>query len=131
MEASPIDCSSRDILSRPLLALLLFLMPAVAIVVAGNSYFSTGWRTLIWTVSLGIMGIACLVNAARCGRVHCYLTGPFFLAMAVLTLLYGLGIAQLGRHGWNLLGSAILVGAIALCCIPELLFGKYRKASRR
>jgi hypothetical protein len=32
------------------------------------------------------MGVACIVNALRCGRVHCYLTGPFFLLMAVIAL---------------------------------------------
>ena len=68
-----------------------------------------------------------MVNAARCGRVHCYLTGPFFLVMAVVTLLYGLGIMPLGRGGWNLISMAILIGAIVLCCLPELLFGRYRK----
>jgi hypothetical protein len=77
------------------------------------------------------MGTACTANAVRCGRLHCYITGPFFLVMAVVTLLYGLGIVPLGVHGWSLIGLTILVGAIALCCLPELFFGKYRKGSVR
>ena len=75
------------------------------------------------------MGAACIANARRCGRVHCYLTGPFFLVMALVALFYGLGILPLGRNGWNLIGLTILIGAIALCCLPELLFGKYRERS--
>ena len=73
------------------------------------------------------MGIACTVNALRCGRVHCYLTGPFFLVMAFVALLYGLGILHLGRNGWNLLGLIALIGTLALWCLPEMLLGKYRK----
>jgi hypothetical protein len=72
------------------------------------------------------MGAACMVNAFRCGRVHCYLTGPFFLLMALVTLLYGLGGTPQVRDGWNLIGLTILVGASILCCLPEMLWGKYR-----
>jgi hypothetical protein len=73
------------------------------------------------------MGIACVVNALRCGRVHCYLTGPFFLLVALIALLYGLGILHLGKNGWNLIGLVTLIGAIALWCLPEMFLGKYRK----
>jgi hypothetical protein len=115
-----------DMLSNPLLAFALFWLPAIAIVIAGNHRVGGGWRTAVWTVALGIMGTACLANAVRCGRVHCYVTGPFLLIMAVVTLLYGLGVLPLGRHGWNAIGITILIGSIALCCLPELFLGKYR-----
>lgn len=121
-------CKSRDILSNPRSALTLFWLPAIAIVVAGIPAFSDNWRTIVWAVALSAMGAACVANALRCGRVHCYLTGPFFLVMALITLLYGLGVVPLGRNGWNLIGLTILVGAIVLCCLPEMFFGKYRKA---
>ena len=121
------SCKSRDILSRPALAFVAFGLPTIAILVAGTSYFSDLWRTLVWAAALTVMGAACIVNARRCGRVHCYATGPFFVVMAVVTLLYGFGVLPLGRGGWNPIGLAILVGAIALCCLPEVLFGKYRR----
>ena len=122
-----ITSTSRDILSRPWLVLALFCIPAIAMVVTGSSSVSEGWRTVVWTAALSVMGIGCIANAARCGRVHCYLTGPFFLVMALVTVLFGLGVMPLGRNGWSLIGLTILVGAIALCCLPELAWGKYRK----
>lgn len=128
MDPDTATCRSRDILSSPRRALLLFWLPAIAIAVAGNSVFSSRERTIVWTVALTIMGVACLANALRCRRVHCYLTGPFFLLMAALTGLYGAGVLPLGRRGWSDLGLAILVGAIALCCLPEMLWGKYRRS---
>ena len=77
------------------------------------------------------MGTACIANAVRCGRLHCYITGPFCLVIAVITLLYGVGVVPLGRNGWSLIGLTILIGAIALCCLPEMFFGKYRRGSAK
>lgn len=127
MEPDSATRKSRDILSRPLGAFLVFCLPAAAMIVAGGSWFADGWRAVIWTVALSAMGIGCVVNAVRCKRVHCYLTGPFFLLMAVVTVLYGLGVVPLGRHGWSVIGAAVVVGAIVLCCLPETLYGRYWK----
>jgi len=118
---------SRDVLSNPLLALALFCLPIIAIVATGHYDLGGGWRTAVWTAALSLMGTACIANGARCGRVHCYITGPFFLAMGVVTFLYGVGVVPLGTNGWNVIGLTILVGAIALSCLPELFFGKYRE----
>lgn len=123
MDPDIATCKSRDILASPCRALLLFWLPAVAIGIAGNSVFSNRERTIVWTVGLTIMGAACVVNAMRCRRVHCHLTGPFFLLMAAVSLVYGAGLVPLGRRGWSYIGLAILVGAIAFCCLPEMLWG--------
>jgi hypothetical protein len=127
MKSDSPTCESRDILSSRWRVFLVYWLPAIAMVVAGAPAISNGSRTVVWTVALGIMGAACMVNALRCGRVHCYVTGPFFLLMALLALAYGLGILHLGRNGWNLLGLTTLIGAIALWCLPEIFLGKYRK----
>ena len=127
MKSHATTCESRDILSSRRRVFTLYWLPAIAIVVAGAPAISNGWRTVVWTVALGIMGAACMVNALRCGRVHCYVTGPFFLLIALAALSYGLGILHLGGNGWNLLGLITLIGAISLWCLPEMALGKYRK----
>ena len=109
MESNATNCKSRDILSSWWRVFILYWLPAIAIVVAGAPAISSGWRTVVWTVALATMGVACIVNALRCGRVHCYLTGPFFLLMALIALSYGLGILHLGGNGWNLLGLLTLM----------------------
>ncbi len=90
MGCSAADRHSQDILSKPLLALIRYGIPIIAIIASGSANIGTGLRTAIWTAALAILGIACIANALRCGRIHCYLTGPFFLAIGVLTFLYGL-----------------------------------------
>ena len=112
--------TSRVTLASPPLALALFWIPAIAMVVTGSSNLRDGWRTVVWTAALITMGTACITNAYRCRRVHCYITGPFFILMAVVTLLYGLGVTPLGRNGWNLIGLTILFGRI-LRLYPHVL----------
>ena len=127
MKSDAPTCESRDILSSRLHIFVLYWLPAIAIVVAGAPAISNGWRTVVWIVALAIMGGACIVNALRCGRVHCYVIGPFFLLMALAALSYGIGILHLGKNGWNLLGLIGLIGTIALWWLPEMFWGRYRK----
>jgi len=131
VESNATTCKSRDILSSRKRVFILYWLPAIAIVVAGAPAISSGWRTVVWTVALATMSGACIVNAVRCGRVHCYLTGPFFLRMALVALSYGLGILHLGWNGWNLLGLVTLIGAITLWFLPEMFLGKYWQRNGR
>jgi len=118
---------SRDILSNRMLAGGVFWLPALALVASGFFDIGQSWRTAVWVVALTTMGAACIANAIRCGRVHCYATGPFFLAMAIVALTYGFGVTPMGKHGWNLIGLTVLVGALVLSYLPEALLGRYRR----
>lgn len=85
-------------------------------------------RTIIWTGALLWQGIACLANAARCGRTHCYFTGPFFLIMALMTMLHGFQIVGFGENGWVWLGLVIISGSGALWLFTERAWGKFLSA---
>ena len=84
-------------------------------------------KTLIWALALVWMGAACLANARRCSRTHCYFTGPFFFLMAVLTVLHGFEIVWLGPNGWTWLGVTIFLGTGALWIVTERLLGKFSR----
>lgn len=100
-------------------------IPIAALLVAiGLSHPAKTW---IWAVSLVWMGMACMANAVRCGRLHCYFAGPFFLLMAVAPLVHGYRIVWLGAEGWRWLGIAVGAGGGVLWCLPEHLWGKYRE----
>ncbi len=120
--------NQRDILTSTALTALLFWLPILVLLVSGFFQIGQGWRTAVWVVGLAIMGASCVANALRCGRVHCYATGPFFLGMAIVALLYGLGVIPLGTNGWNFIGAAAIIGAAVLIYVPEALLGKYRWA---
>jgi hypothetical protein len=127
MKSGTTDCKSRDLLASPWGTLVIFCVPIIAMVVTGRASFGAKWRTIVWIIALGTMGLGCVVNALRCRRVHCYATGPFFILMELLTYLYGTGVVPLGRNGWGVIGLTVLAGAIVLCCLPEMVWGKYRR----
>lgn len=119
--------ASRDIFRSWWTTSAVFGLPIFAIFAAGFPVLAPGWRTAAWVVALSTMGAGCLANALRCGRVHCYFTGPFFLIMAIGALLYGFGIVPLDRFGWNAFAAIVLVGTLILYFVPESLVGRYRR----
>ena len=125
---------SRDILASRWRTAVLYGLPSLVIVASGMTIRSnlvtldidSPWRGAVWAVSMGVMAAACLVNALRCGRMHCYFTGPFLIVMALASLGYGLGALPLGPSGWSIIGMTTLVGAVVLMWLPEAVLGKYR-----
>ncbi len=91
----------------------------------GAIFIANPAKTIIWLLALLWMGLTCLANARRCGRTHCYFTGPFFILMAILASLHGFEILFLGADGWRWLGMAVGVGGGFLWCFSEFLWGKY------
>ncbi len=116
--------SEKDLLQSRWATWLLWIGPSVLIV----STSSTGniTHTIAWTFALTVGGVACLVNARRSGRLHCFYTGPLYLLAALASLLYALRILLLGQHGWHwILGTAVTVTLLAGCGLEGLL-GKYK-----
>jgi len=117
------DAAGRDLLADPARRRLLFRGPQITFV-AG--FFLPPFRTPVVVVSLLATSGACLANALRCSRVHCFLTGPFYAAMAVVALAYGLGWLPHVGPGWLLVGLGVLVGGCLLTVLPERAWGRYR-----
>jgi hypothetical protein len=105
----------------------VWIVPGVLLAIATQAG-APGLATL-WVVVMTFMGAACLVNAKRCHRLHCYITGPFFLLLALVALLFGFGVIDLGPRGWLHLTYVMAIGACVLTYVPEWLFGKYWRSS--
>jgi hypothetical protein len=118
---------SRDLLSDRFATIAMYWLPIAVVVASGFFSISNGWRGAIWAAALITMGAGCILNAFRCGRVHCYATGPFFFIMAVIAVLCGLGITPVDARGWNAIALITLAGGIALYYLPERFFGRYRR----
>jgi hypothetical protein len=103
--------------------LLIWGLPAAVLLV--SPLVGTRYLVFLWPVLLAFMGFACLANASRCGRVHCYLTGPFMLVLAIVALLHGLAIISIGDQGWWILSVVFVLGNATLTWVPERIFGRY------
>jgi hypothetical protein len=74
---------------------------------------------LIWVILFVWMGAGCVLNARRCHRLHCYISGPAFLLGAAILGLSAAGLLALGPHALNNIVGATLVVAL-LSFIPEI-----------
>ena len=120
------DCCAtdpKDLVGNRRISLLVWGLPLIAFVL--GVFLSPAFRMALWPASLSTAGVTCLVNASRCGRMHCYFTGPFYLIGAVAALTYGSGLLPLGPHGWIWIGVTMAVGGCILHHLPERFWGKY------
>ena len=120
------SCRGRDWASGGR-ALLIWCLPAAILLV--TALVEGPYLVIVWPSVLGWMGAACLLNARRCSRLHCYLTGPYFLLLGVVALLHGLDVFPLGPTGWQVMLAALVIGGTFLTYVPEWLFGRYRTSA--
>jgi hypothetical protein len=74
------------------------------------------------------MGLACILNARRCGRTHCRYTGPYYLAMIVPVVALGLALPSAGVIVWFILGVVVAGGSLLLWWATERAWGKFLQA---
>jgi hypothetical protein len=114
---------SRDWLASKRANTLAWWLPLAAIVVALLA--PAPIRGAVWIAALIWMGIACLLNARRCGRTHCRYTGPYFIAMSLPVLLMATGVLPAGLVAWAILGLTILAGTALIWWGSETALGRF------
>ncbi|HEX4081261.1 MAG TPA: hypothetical protein VHX61_20550 [Rhizomicrobium sp.] len=118
------NAATNDWLRQPLTAFLWWCLP-LGLGFSMN-FLAVPPRTaaLVWTALLVWMGTGCVLNARRCHRLHCYISGPVFLFGAVATALFA---AQLLHGRLNNAISIVLVLAL-LSFVPEVIWSRYKRA---
>jgi len=88
----------RDLAARPLPFLVIWGLPIGVLVLVNflEGVLATTLLVLIVAAAFAWMGIACVINARRCRRLHCYVSGPVFLVGAAAIALFGLRVVDLG-----------------------------------
>jgi hypothetical protein len=128
----PKDCSDtnarKDLSARAGSFLALWGAP-IAVAAVLSLPFVPAWVTAAaWTSAFVSMGVACLLNARRCGRLHCYFSGPILLLGAV-------SVATVAMIDAAAFGVSVVVAAtlalFALTYMLELVWGRYRGPEQR
>lgn len=114
--------AARD-LTRGVSAWLLWYLPIVALIVGGALHRGGAWLPV---AAFAVMGVGCLANVARCGRLHCYVTGPLCVLAAIWYLLLALGLET--PHP-RVVGP-VIIAIVLLAFAAELPFGRYKQARR-
>jgi len=114
----------RDLSARAGSFLAVWGAPVLVGIAASIFAPSITWSAGAWSLAFAWMGAACLINARRCGRLHCYFSGPILLAGALLS-----GSIALGWFDADVVGlGAIVTGALVLSSLTytlELAWGRY------
>jgi hypothetical protein len=114
---------SRDWLRNPRTNLLAWWIPQT--VVFAGLLVPVSARTVIWVIALAWMGIACILNAKRCGRTHCRYTGPYYIGAVVPVIVLGLVPISMSFYGWVALAVLILGGSKVIWWVSERAWGKF------
>lgn len=117
---------SNDWLSNADTNLVAWWLPKGAIIAA--LFAAAPLRAAIWTVALLWMGIACILNARRCGRTHCRYTGPYYLAMVLPVLVLAFNLISASIYAWLALALLIVCGGWLIWWATEQLWGRYSNA---
>jgi hypothetical protein len=111
------ECMNRD-LAASRAGRVVWGGPA-AFVLAGVALPSA--RSFLWAGGFLAAGAACVANARRCGRTHCYVTGPLYLLLSGAAALKGLDL--LSWSWWTLL--ALSAAGTFVGYVPEFLGKRY------
>jgi hypothetical protein len=117
--------ASKDWVRRPSAFVLWWGLPILLGVCSGFLGLSSVQAALLWTVLFAWMGTGCVLNALRCARLHCFISGPALLLGAIASALVALGVIS-GRHVLSEVIDVTVV-LVALSCVPEWLRGKYAR----
>jgi hypothetical protein len=81
--------------------------------------------TLVWAGALAWMDAGCALNAARCHRLHCYLSAPVLFLGALGTTAAAFGFEPFGAPTSSYVINTSLALAL-LSFLVEPIWGKYR-----
>lgn len=83
---------------------------------------------VLWTIGTGWIAAGCLVNARRCGRVHCIIAGTLLLPLTAVAVAYDL---RLLSFTWSFNGAfwAVFWGVIVLAFAVEFCGRPYYRAA--
>lgn len=122
------DRKPRDWARQPLSIIFWWGLPMTLAISTNFLGLSLALTAFIWAVAFAWMGTGCVLNALRCARLHCFISGPVLWLGAVAAALAGSGVLS-GRHVLSDIINITSVVAI-LSFLPEWGWGMYRDASR-
>jgi len=120
---SAITKSATDWVGDARINILVWWVPKGVLIAA--LFATVPLRAAVWALALIWMGTACILNARRCGRIHCRYTGPFYLAMIAPVVLLASGIVAANFYGWLAIAALVVFGGWFIWWATERTWGKF------
>jgi hypothetical protein len=78
----------------------------------------------VWAIVFAWMATGCALNARRCHRVHCFISGPVLLAGAVFAALAASGVIEPAAGTFsNVINVTLLLALLSFA--PEIVWKRY------
>lgn len=116
--------SPNDMVRRPVSALLWWCLPIALAVAASALRLPIRELAAFWSAAFVWMAVGCFLNAHRCHRLHCYISGPAFLAGAAAASLLAAGALANGPNTLNFIATGTFAVVLA-SFLPEFVWRKY------
>jgi hypothetical protein len=72
------------------------------------------------------MATGCLLNAMRCHRLHCYISGPVLLVGAIFAALTAADVIQVSLRTFdNAVGATLILALLSF--LPEIIWKRYAR----
>ncbi|MGH6888283.1 MAG: hypothetical protein ACREHF_03655 [Rhizomicrobium sp.] len=114
---------SRDWVNQPIGLFVWWVLPVIVAMAASSARLPLRMVAFVWAGAFVWMGTGCLLNALRCRRLHCYVSGPVLWVGAAAMASIGFG---------SLSGRALAVvlwttaGLVTASFVPEIIWDRYR-----
>jgi hypothetical protein len=124
MSASTTANESRDWTRKPLARVLWWGLPILVAASSNLPGLSLAQAAFLLAGAFAWAGTGCVLNARRCARLHCFISGPALWLGAIAAVLVGFGIVS-APHALDDVVNATVV-LVVLSCLPEWFWGRYR-----
>jgi hypothetical protein len=116
--------STKDWARQPVAIVLWWGLPMAIGGFANFAHLSQRLDAGVCALLFAWMASGCLLNAARCRRVHCFIAGPVLLAGAVFAALAAAGAIETGpRTLSNVINGTLLLALLSF--VPEVVWKRY------
>ena len=114
---------SQDWVRRPSGWIVWWCLPILIGVSTKTLQLPLAETAFIWAAAFAWMGTGCLLNARRCARLHCFISGPVLWLGAIAAGLVGVGVIS----SPYVLNNVVSITAVLACLsfVPEWIWGKY------
>jgi hypothetical protein len=119
VSTQPDNYTRNDWVTRPAAGFFWWCLPLGVGFAANFLELPVRGTAIIWVILFVWMGTGCILNALRCHRLHCYVSGPTFLLGAVVLGFLATGLLAFGPHALNNIVGVTLVIAL-LSFVPEI-----------
>ena len=114
----------KDMARKPVSAFLWWCLPIMLGAASGLARLTFREQAEVWAAAFAWMAAGCFLNALRCHRLHCYVSGPVFLAGAIAAGVLAAGVTHFAPNALSY-DIAITLVLVAMSFIPESSGRKY------